>query len=98
VARSPPAADIGISPDSRDTSAKEHLTMVIVIYTVLLLSCSAVMSAVAFLVGRCGRRLPVDDMLPRVVRRARFDAEDGWSPSAASAAAPAPAPRWPHMS
>jgi hypothetical protein len=70
--------------------------MVIVIYTVLLLSCSAVMSAVAFLVGRCGRRLPIDDMLPRVVRRARFDAEDGWSPNAASA--PAAAPRWPHAS
>jgi hypothetical protein len=72
--------------------------MGIVIYTVLLLSCSGVLSAVAFLVGRCGRRLPVDDLLPRVVRRARFDAEDGWAPSAASAPAPAPVSRWPHAS
>ena len=62
--------------------------MFIVIYTLLLLGCSTVLSVVAFLVGRCGRRLPVDDMLPRVVRSARFGSED---PGTAR-------PRWPHPS
>jgi hypothetical protein len=36
------------------------------------LACSAAMSIVAFMVGRCGRKLPIDGMLPRVVHSARF--------------------------
>lgn len=36
------------------------------------LACSAVMSIVAFMIGRCARKLPIDEMLPRVVHSARF--------------------------
>jgi hypothetical protein len=39
------------------------------------LACSAVMSILAFMVGRCGRKLPIDGMLPRVVHSARFSLE-----------------------
>ena len=46
------------------------------VYTLLFLGCSLVLSGVAFLVGRCGRRLPVDGQLPRVVGSGRFDTED----------------------
>jgi hypothetical protein len=66
--------------------------MFIVIYTLLLLGCSTVLSVVTFLVGRCGRRLPVDDTLPRVVHSARFGSEDD-CPSTVSGR---PSPRWPH--
>jgi hypothetical protein len=50
--------------------------MGIVIYTFLLLGCSGVLSVVTFLVGRCGRRLPIDGALPRIVQSARFDSAD----------------------
>jgi hypothetical protein len=43
------------------------------------LACSAVMSALAFMVGRCGRKLPIDGMLPRVVHSARFRSEEDGS-------------------
>jgi len=33
------------------------------------------MSILAFMVGRCGRKLPIDGMLPRVVYSARFNPE-----------------------
>ena len=39
------------------------------------MACSTAMSIVAFMVGRCGRRLPVDGMLPRVVHSTRFSPE-----------------------
>lgn len=39
------------------------------------LVCSTAMSILAFMVGRCGRKLPVDGMLPRVVHSARFSPE-----------------------
>lgn len=68
--------------------------MVIVMYTLLLLGCSTVLSAVTFLVGRCGRRLPIDGMLPRVVQSARFDSEDG-CPGTLSGSS---RPEWPHVS
>jgi hypothetical protein len=68
--------------------------MVIVIYTLLLLGCSAVLSAVTFLVGRCGRRLPIDDMLPRVVHSARFAPEDDCLRTVSDDAGP----RWPRAS
>jgi hypothetical protein len=68
--------------------------MVIVIYTLLLLGCSTVLSGVTFLVGRCSRRLPIDDMLPRVVHSARFGSEDDCSRTLSGT----PSPRWPHSS
>lgn len=46
--------------------------MVTVMYTFLFLGCSVALSVVAFLVGRCGRKLPIDGALPRVVRSVRF--------------------------
>jgi hypothetical protein len=66
--------------------------MVIVIYTLLLLGCSAVLSAVSFLAGRCGRRLPIDGLLPRVVHSARFDPPDDCPDTGAASARP----KWPH--
>jgi hypothetical protein len=66
--------------------------MFIVIYTLLLLGCSTVLSVVAFLVGRCGRRLPVDGTLPRVVRSARFDRADDCSGTVLDGRSP----RWPY--
>jgi hypothetical protein len=39
------------------------------------LACSTAMSILAFMIGRCGRKLPVDGMLPRVVYSARFSPE-----------------------
>jgi hypothetical protein len=54
-------------------------------------ACSTAMSILAFMVGRCGRKLPIDGMLPRVVHSARFSPDkDRPRP------APEPAtPRWP---
>ena len=56
------------------------------------LACSAVMSIVAFMIGRCARKLPIDEMLPRVVHSARFSPDrDG------PRRVPEPAqPSWPH--
>ena len=68
--------------------------MVIVMYTLLLLGCSTVLSVVTFLVGRCGRRLPIDDMLPRVVQSARFGSEDHCSRTISGDSCP----RWPRAS
>jgi hypothetical protein len=39
------------------------------------LACSTAMIILAFMVGRCSRKLPVDGMLPRVVHSARFSPE-----------------------
>jgi hypothetical protein len=67
--------------------------MDLVVFTFFALTCSAAMSIVAFMIGRCGRRFPVDGMLPRVVHSARFgQQEDGHS-------MPEPTePHWPHAS
>jgi hypothetical protein len=65
--------------------------MGIVIYTLLLLGCSVVLSAVTFLVGRCGRRLPIDGTLPRIVHSARFDSADNGSGTCSGSAGP----QWP---
>jgi hypothetical protein len=56
------------------------------------LASSTAMSILAFMIGRCGRKLPIDGMLPRVVLGARFNPEaDRPHP------APEPAgPSWPH--
>jgi hypothetical protein len=56
------------------------------------LACSAVMSIVAFMIGRCARKLPIDETLPRVVHSARFS-PDKERPHRV----PEPArPSWPH--
>jgi hypothetical protein len=56
------------------------------------LACSTAMSVLAFMVGRCGRKLPIDGMLPRVVHSARFSPETGRPRHT-----PEPArPSWPH--
>jgi hypothetical protein len=55
------------------------------------LACSTAMSILAFMVGRCGRGLPIDEMLPRVVHSARFSPE-----KERPRTAPEPArPNWP---
>jgi hypothetical protein len=62
-----------------------------VVITFLGFACLAAISIVAFMVGRCSRRLPVDAMLPRVVHTARFGDEEG------GPLMPEPAePHWPH--
>jgi hypothetical protein len=56
------------------------------------LACATATSVLAFMVGRCGRKLPIDRALPRVVQSARFCPEkDRRRP------APEPAgPSWPN--
>lgn len=46
--------------------------MELAIIALLAFACSAVMSTLAFMIGRCSRKLPIDGMLPRVVHSARF--------------------------
>jgi hypothetical protein len=46
--------------------------MELAVIIVFALACSTAMGIVAFMVGRCCRKLPVDGMLPRVVHSARF--------------------------
>jgi hypothetical protein len=54
--------------------------MVTVMYIFLFLGCSIALSVVAFLVGRCGRKLPIDGALPRVVHSVRFRSDnDHWA-------------------
>lgn len=50
--------------------------MELAVVTLVALVCTAFMSILAFMVGRCGRKLPIDGMLPRVVHSARFRPED----------------------
>jgi hypothetical protein len=47
--------------------------MEFVLIILIALSGSASMSILAFMDGRCGRKLPVDGALPRVVHSARFE-------------------------
>jgi hypothetical protein len=56
--------------------------------------CSLALSIVAFMVGRCGRRLPIDGMLPRAVHSARWGSED----DRARATPDATRPKWPNAS
>ena len=52
--------------------------MEIAVITLIALACTIIMSVLAFMVGRCARKLPIDGMLPRVVRSAQFSlGEDG---------------------
>jgi hypothetical protein len=56
------------------------------------LACSTAMSILAFMVGRCSRKLPIDGMLPRVVHSARFSpGKDRPRPAPESAR-----PNWPY--
>ena len=68
--------------------------MIVVIIFLLFVACSILMACVAFLVGRCGRKLPVDDMLPRIVHSARFGAERDQPRMSLGS----DEPRWPHAS
>lgn len=66
--------------------------MELAVVVLFALACSTAMSILAFMVGRCGRKLPIDGMLPRVVHSARFNTEKD-SPRPA----PEPAtPSWPY--
>lgn len=49
--------------------------MELAVITLIALVCSTVMSILVFMIGRCGRKLPIDGMLPRVVYSARFTPE-----------------------
>jgi hypothetical protein len=65
--------------------------MELVVMILFALACSTAMSILAFMVGRCGRKLPIDGMLPRVVHSTRFSPEKNGPPPA-----PEPArPNWP---
>ena len=65
--------------------------MELAVITVIALACATTMSVLAFMIGRCGRKLPIDGILPRVVYSARFGPETGQPPLA-----PEPAkPGWP---
>ena len=39
--------------------------MELAVITLVALACSITMSVLAFMVGRCARKLPIDGMLPR---------------------------------
>jgi len=49
--------------------------MELAVITLATFASSTAMSILAFMVGRCGRKLPIDGMLPRVVYSARFSPE-----------------------
>jgi hypothetical protein len=50
--------------------------MEVAVIILVALACSAAMSLLAFMVGRCGRKLPIDGMLPRIVYSTRFNPEE----------------------
>lgn len=54
--------------------------MELAVITLVALTCSITMSVLAFMVGRCARRLPIDGMLPRVVRSTRFSPGEAMPP------------------
>jgi len=59
--------------------------------TLIALACSTTISILAFMIGRCGRKLPIDGMLPHAVYSARLS-PDAKRPRLA----PEPArPSWP---
>jgi hypothetical protein len=49
--------------------------MQLAIITLIALASATAMSVLAFMIGRCGRKLPIDGTLPRVVCSARFSPE-----------------------
>lgn len=50
--------------------------MEVAVIILVALACSTAMSLLAFMVGRCGRKLPIDGMLPRIVCSTRFSPEE----------------------
>lgn len=58
--------------------------MELAVITFIALVCSTVLSLLAFMVGRCARKLPVDEMLPQVVSSARFSSGKAGPRSAAA--------------
>jgi hypothetical protein len=62
--------------------------MEIAVMILIALACATATSVLAFMVGRCGRKLPIDEMLPRVVYRARFGPEADQPPPAREPARP----------
>jgi hypothetical protein len=62
------------------------------VITVFALACSAVMSILAFMIGRCGRRMPIDGILPRVVHSTRLSPEKDQPRPVQEPARPS----WPH--
>jgi hypothetical protein len=67
--------------------------MELAVIILVALACSIVMSILAFMVGRCGRKLPIDGMLPRVVNSAWFSLEKDRPRPAQEPARPS----WPHV-
>ena len=65
--------------------------MEIAVIILFALACSAVMSILAFMIGRCARKLPIDETLPRVAHSARFSPEEGRPRPASEPAGPS----WP---
>ncbi len=66
--------------------------MELAVIILLALACATATSVFAFMVGRCGRKLPIDGALPSVVHSARFSPEKDWTRPA-----PEPAgPSWPN--
>ena len=65
--------------------------MELAVIILVALACSATMSILAFMVGRCVRKLPIDGMLPRVAHSARFSPEKNGPRPASQPARPA----WP---
>lgn len=68
--------------------------MYLAVITLFALASSTAMSILAFMIGRCARRLPIDGMLPRVVYSARFPPERDRSHPAPES----PRPDWPQAS
>jgi hypothetical protein len=62
--------------------------MELALITLSALVCSTTMSILAFMIGRCARKLPIDGMLPRVVHSARFSPERNRPRSAPESSTP----------
>jgi hypothetical protein len=56
------------------------------------LACSIAMSLLAFMIGRCARKLPIDVALPLIVHGARFSPDKDTPRPAPESAGPS----WPH--
>lgn len=49
--------------------------MELAVIILVAVACSIAIGILAFMVGRCSRKLPIDEMLPRVVYSVRFSPE-----------------------
>jgi hypothetical protein len=66
--------------------------MELAVIILVALACSTAMSIIAFMAGRCGRKLPIDGVLPRVVHSTRFNP----GPHRQHPAPEPERPDWPH--